>query len=1472
MANQKVYNIVINGIKESISELDILISKLGNIENRLDALGKQGIKLDTKGLKDLEKIKIPEISIEGIDAKVLKKEMQQLEKDITKGAKTIEGEYTNTLAGLRAQLRDMKAELSTLDLDVDADAFADLTDEIKELNDRVKEMEQDYGTFSRNVGNYTESMVDALNEFDGQMYETAGAIEDVKQGVDSLKGKQMFDVNIGGVAVQFENVSQAIGEIDDMAHSAAAKMQELRNAGKQNTEEYKKLNQEFNEFIQTSANLERVRKQTDELRDSVASTSRGLDMGVQAFQALGNAMQMASGIAGLFGDNQEEIEKAINRTVQIQAILQAATELYNQTIKEGTVLNKLYAATFGNINAGINKMTIGLGKNTKAAKGLGAVLKGGVWAIIATIIASLIVNIDTLTKKLTLSDSATKTYSKTWEKLSPILKGIGNVITSYLIEPLKGWAEALAKLVDGDFKGAMNEIAKGYKNAKSIRENFEEGYNDEVARLADERVKKQNIALEKQLLHEKEFNEAKYGSDWKYTKDGIELYRKYFAAKLALYDKDSEEYRQALLEQISFERELKEHQEGKKNGGGSGGGSTGKSKVEIQREIEDATIAAMEDGFDKRMAELKLQQKRELEDAGKNAKLKEALLKKHQKEENDLIKEHTDEVEALYKERNEKLYNLEQDITKLILDNTSKSNDSNLDKYRRDLDTILSVINSYQLKIAKSNKDWFNIDTSSVKNFFTTLGTTIKDGWNVMIDNIRESRDGSKLVDALINSPLEGIKTEEMMLDDLVFGFGGIDDFDEKEKAIKQAHQTLVDLNVEHTADIALLEQNMQDTSSDALKRYYQQMIDLTKEANDQYSKVSEEYSGHFIGIVNERILTERKLERNNYNHSLKELEQWKDDAFEIEKKAEQKLLESAKADEAKALQMAKGNAEVENILREKFANMRMQIMEKSNENLIEIEKRYETQKYALTLDYINKTRSIEVNGNEERNDIIAQYNDKVLEQYEKHFDSLLQEYEKFNNAEQLDLQDGNLQFIAAFSQRGESMAKYGEAFLATAETIEERQDKLNQHLAVINDDVWSIESKNLDLFRQQTHSVLNQMGVDWDRYNKEVVQKRKVLNLKLKNLETKLKTNEITQEEYDKEKEIIDKQLKDVDNYAKELGNILTRIVKNFGDNWKEIAVNSAQLGAAVVGIFSQMYSQIADLQYQNEMYRIEQLQEDYDDETETLREALEEQEELFEKHNQNVNDIEGELETARGDRRLFLLDQINSEMMKREQAWAQQQKIAKQQEQLQKKKDALEDRQKAAEQKRNKQNQKVQVAQATASTALAVTNALAVQPWFLGVALAAVAAAMGAVQIATIAKQKFADGGVIQGKSHSQGGVKVLNGQAEVEGGEYITNKVTTSKNVDVLTFINSKKRKLDLSDFVEFYSSGSKNYSKPFKTVFADGGQLPSIQAPQLNVRDIVNTNNVDNRPIYVSVTEIENVQNRVRNVRAIAGLDE
>ena len=1432
MANQKVYNIVINGIKESINELDILISKLDNIENRLDALGKQGIKLDTKGLKDLEKIKIPEISIEGIETKALKKEMQQLEKDIAKGAKTIDGEYTNTLNGLRAKLRDLKAELGTVDIDVDADVFADLTDEIKELNDQVKQMEQDYGTFARNVGNYTESVVDALNEFDSQMYETAGTIEEVKEGVDSLKGKQMFDVNIGGVAVQFENVSQAIGEIDDMAHAAAAKMQQLAAAGKQNTEEYKKLNQEFNEFIQTSANLERVRKQTDELRDSVASTSRGLDMGVQAFQALGNAMQMASGIAGLFGDNQEEIEKAINRTVQIQAILQAATELYNFTQNNAIKNSKLYALTIGQLGTAYNALIAKIGLGTKATKLFNATLKANIFVAIASAILYVATNLDKLSEILGLTNEDTKLFTDLWNKISPVIMGVGKAVTDFLINPLRTLVKVIANILDGNWKGAFEEIGKGVKEQFNIIEDYQKGYADEVENQAERATKKQKLELDKQLINDIKYNEAKYGSDWKYSQKGLELYRKYYANKLSMYKKDSDEYKEALLEQLNFEREVLEF-----------GSTQSTNKVQIQRDIEDKLLSVLEDGNTKRMKELQLQRKRELEDAKERKKQGELSLKEYKEMESAINAEYdAKEIDEMNEHYNE-VAKLQEEIKKtseqVLRDNNIGYFSVIVDTNYRDIDKLNEQIQDYS-KIWENNFDTkgyksvtkdllkglndggenrktlngFQKFANSFKKIFVDLWDNIKNNTSgkILSDNLNETLNGlGELREKVfgvadsytyLTTKTEDLKHLNMKMDistDTIQSLKDMREFmiNELQKIINDKNAKLNELEIQF--ENGIIDKDEYNAAYEQLNGYYKKLFDKSAEYYQKIYDNANKYSGKEIGVVVEMHTNKLKIESEEYaNHLAKEDEYYKS-RLELAQKAEKTELDNyilTLSEEEKANLSAK---QKEIIIKEQKAD----IQKKYNQIYKNIFTDHYNKVEILEEEHQLRILDIEEETQRERSNIISRYQDAIYDEYRKYYETLEVMKEEYSNVDEVDLGSQDLTTIGGFSASILEMNKFSKSFKLMKDNIKKQKEELVQQF---EDGVITEEA-----------------------FNKSYAQ---------------------------------------LDQLESEVNDSL----KGLGKSFSEWSVDIANIVNAAVGMWAQMYSQIADLQYQNEMYRIEKLKEEYDKETEILQEKLEEQEALYEKHNQNVSDIEGELQTARGDRRLFLLDQINSEMMKREQAWAQEQKIAKQQEQLQKKKDALEQRQKAAEQKRNKQNQKVQIAQATASTALAITNALAVQPWFLGVALAAVAAAMGAVQIATIAKQKFADGGVIQGASHANGGVKVLNGQAEVEGGEYITNKVTTSKNVDVLTFINSKKKKLDLSDFVEFYSNGStKNYSKPFKTVFADGGTLPSMNAPMIDTRAINSVKSEDNRPIYVSVTEIENVQNKVRNVRAIAGLE-
>lgn len=90
-------------------------------------------------------------------------------------------------------------------------------------------------------------------------------------------------------------------------------------------------------------------------------------------------------------------------------------------------------------------------------------------------------------------------------------------------------------------------------------------------------------------------------------------------------------------------------------------------------------------------------------------------------------------------------------------------------------------------------------------------------------------------------------------------------------------------------------------------------------------------------------------------------------------------------------------------------------------------------------------------------------------------------------------------------------------------------------------------------------------------------------------------------------------------------------------------------------------------------------------------------------------------------------------------------------------------------------KKEQAIAITQAVIGTALSVINALQTQPFLpLGPIMAALAAALGAVQIATIANQSFATGGVVQPGSELPGSSPGAdNTLALVKPGEVILNK---------------------------------------------------------------------------------------------------
>lgn len=276
---------------------------------------------------------------------------------------------------------------------------------------------------------------------------------------------------------------------------------------------------------------------------------------------------------------------------------------------------------------------------------------------------------------------------------------------------------------------------------------------------------------------------------------------------------------------------------------------------------------------------------------------------------------------------------------------------------------------------------------------------------------------------------------------------------------------------------------------------------------------------------------------------------------------------------------------------------------------------------------------------------------------------------------------------------------------------------------------------------------------------------------------------------------------------------------------------------------------------------------QEQLDKENELLDKKLDEQQEIIERHKDAIESIEDELATSRGDRRQHLIDQLNAEMEAQRRAAAEEKKIQKQKEANEKKQDELEKKRKKAQYHRD-------MLQAVVNGAMAVTYA-AINKWPIpAVPLMALAASTTAAQLAIMAANKpYAKGGLLEGPSHKQGGIPVGNTGIEVEGKEYVIRKKSSLENIDLLDYINKSERKLNLGDFIDFYGGKvKKNISamSPGRK-YADGGALPIIRNDyNFDDRLLSAFEDYSNRPVVVSVVDINNKQDQVRRVQTLAGL--
>ena len=432
-----------------------------------------------------------------------------------------------------------------------------------------------------------------------------------------------------------------------------------------------------------------------------------------------------------------------------------------------------------------------------------------------------------------------------------------------------------------------------------------------------------------------------------------------------------------------------------------------------------------------------------------------------------------------------------------------------------------------------------------------------------------------------------------------------------------------------------------------------------------------------------------------------------------------------------------------------------------------------------------------------------------------------------------------------------EQYKSYSNYYDKTITLIRRKQDEIENEL---DQSVNKLAKNGFGLFNPVKMSKVYDQAIEKQKKVIEDIQGQ------IDKLNSDNKAGKIIGEAFDTKSSQLENEMKNaknvLSNYEKESSQIIDRFASKLNEYIQTV-------GQSIQQIFQSVWD------YQDYMFDKEQ--DELDKWNEKLDKALDKQQEIVEEHKNNVDSIEDELATARGDRRQHLIDQLNAEIAAQRAAQAEEKRIQKEKEAAEKKQEALDKKRREEEYKRN-------VAQAFISWHLSIANGLATQPFLpVGIAMGALATALGAVQYALVKSQKpYAkggqlDGGVAQGARHRDGGIPVLGGRASIEGGEFITNRRTTAQNVDLLEFVNSKHRKLSIDDFIDFYSTTPRKVIRGVRTKFEDGGYLPTLPST-LDVKDQLQNIviNQDNRPIVVSVVDINNKQDQVRRVQTLAGL--
>ena len=1411
--NKKIYTIQINGIDQSIKQVDALSDALQFLDKKIKELESNKVNLEvdttTKDTSSKDSSRISNLQTEDKLLKQIKNTEEQIanarredyarlqaEKDILKeitneqkkraaAERLTANNYSNTMAGMKQELADVKTVRNFTD--VTSQEFDKLTQRALQLANQLKELQEETGQFGRNVGNYGNSM-------------------------------QQVNIQVGNTVRTFANAREASRTLNMELKSMALNGQKGSKAYEELDEAVKKMNSDLKDVAKSSQAM-------DDLLDTMES-----------FTALGS---IGTGFSALFGFDNDEIQKSIQRLMALQNILKGI-ETIRQQMKTGEGLGDL-------LSRGSDKIDNFVAGITGAKKGAEGLTKGSKIATLAVRGLSLALKGIGIGIAIEAINLLMKGIEYAGEVVSRFFSGVGgNVantsnVAAAAVDALNNKFKEQERILSTNYlKGYITDTEYSRKEVLLLNEAMQDSVNtmnqsiltsgkyaDELKTLAtafnkgfDEPIEVKSDFLDLTTVIKdidgakqawKDFAKAVSKNEDVITANGAQSLTEYFASFVVTAKdakQDFEQIGQAIagnwaknITEINIKTD------------------EGKRKLrELIKELDNdevthAVLLNLQDYIDDEAVVTKfnniIKYARKLEQGlnfmnasspeGYNyweqnaidsmekgeAKIRRQIALNAKKEKDALIKEYGDLPEWRAKQIDAK-YNRQ---LKEQLESERKSRASAAKQARKQVEEAEKEIN--ELRIANMreglDKQLAQLREEERQRIQKVKDTGIKVG--ELTAEIQKLYN-QKILDAQRDWAYEMLKT-----------------YDDLKEDIESRTQEIFRMEADNALQIIAND-----------KFNYQQMAQFprpTMDVNDMQGSL-DSYEAYYNTLLDleisvadreEAVYQERLAKELDYD---KEQEELRNKRVADAKTTSLVMEGIAKYESEHGVPLVPDSADAdwkkfENSLRDNLRNMRGELVDAYNEGKIT---------FKQFVELLEKEQ--------------ASHNAKML-QLEKDYAS---QSEKVTNE--------NLQ---------KKQKAYNDYYNGVISRFRNSQDEISDLL----DDITETDPYGFGIINLGK-------GLAQIKQAKEAIKGlANDIREEKANLKADLEANNISYEDFLMRDEELDNALKEAENGLKGLSKLQGEFI---GKWWASIDRWVQAVGQTV----NQVLSSIAEIQ-SNQYDKMIEEQEKY---IEEYGELLDKQKDITQEHASAVESIEDELSTARGDRRQQLIDMLNAEMAAQRASLAQEKKIEREKEKAEEKKKKLEHDQAVA--KKN-----MQLAQAKINMAMSISMA-AVNKWPIpAIPMMALAAAAGAAQIAAIQSQNipsYGSGGVIQGKSHREGGVKVLGGQAEVEGGEFITNKVTTSKNVDLLEYINTKRRKINLEDLIDFYGGSSpvKKNIQTVRTKFADGGVVPTLRT-DINLSDRMLTafEDYSNRPVQVAVVDIIDRTQAVNDVRVMAGLD-